>query len=37
MALVAMLSLGVFWLAIRTRLAAAKTTALIAATPPQLD
>jgi amino acid transporter len=37
MALVAILSLGVFRMAIRTRLRAAKTRALIAATPPEID
>lgn len=37
MALVALLSLGAFWLAVGTRLPAARTKALIAATPPELD
>ncbi len=37
LALVALLSLGVFWLALRRRLPAAKTKALIAATPPEFD
>ncbi len=37
MALVAILSLGVFRMAIRTRLPATKTRALIAATPPEID
>ena len=37
LALVALLSLGVFWLALRTRLPAAKTKALIAATLPEFD
>ena len=36
-ALVSLLSLGVFWLAIKSKIDAAETRALLAAAPPQLD
>jgi hypothetical protein len=36
-ALVSLLSLGVFWLALKSKIDAAETRALLAATPPELD